>query len=143
MKLHCKSYWAYTVNDFIGYLFSLYYCCLMCLRLAKSKVQLRVSEWAIPEKFFYFNPEKVFYFTPEKFHILNPNPLLPVFVFFHYSVCTVISDCNHSFDTSTFTHTVSQEYINCDENTYLEFFWNQTFLIFHKRNFNPKVVNYF
>ena len=53
----------------------------MCLRLAKSKVQLRVSEWAIPEKFFYFTPEKVFYFTPEKFHILNPNPLLPVFAF--------------------------------------------------------------
>ena len=43
----------------------------------------------------------------------------PLFVFFHYSFCTVISDCNHPFDTSTFTHTVSQEYIIAIENTYL------------------------
>ena len=32
-----------TVKDFIGYLFSLYYCCFTCLRLAKPKVQLKVS----------------------------------------------------------------------------------------------------
>ena len=43
----------------------------------------------------------------------------PSVYFFHYSVCTVISDCNHLFDTSTFTHTVSQEYIIAIENTYL------------------------
>ena len=41
----------------------------------------------------------------------------PSVYFFHYSVCTVISDCNHLFDTSTFTHTVSQEYIIAIENT--------------------------
>ena len=88
------------------------------------------TEWAIPENFssfsmflfvFYFFTF-VFYFTFKcscfllyawKFHILNPS-LLPLFVFFHYSVCTVISDCNHPFDTSTFTHTVSQEYIYCN-----------------------------
>ena len=31
-----------TVKDFIGYLFSLYYCCFTCLRLVKPKVQLKV-----------------------------------------------------------------------------------------------------
>ena len=55
---------------------------------------------------------QVFYFTPENSLSLTlpPSPS----VFFHYSVCTVISDCNHPFDTSTFTHTVSQEYIYCN-----------------------------
>ena len=54
---------------------------------------------------------QVFYFTPEN-SISLTLPLLPsLFVFFHYSVSTAISDCNHPFDTSTFTHTVSQEYI--------------------------------
>ena len=43
MKLYCKSYWLYAVKDFIGYLFSLYCCCFTCLRLAKPKVQLKVS----------------------------------------------------------------------------------------------------
>ena len=61
---------------------------------------------------FYFNPENSMSFT------LSPT-LSPLFVFSHYSVCTVISDCNHPFDTSTFTHTVSQEYIIAIENTYL------------------------
>ena len=51
---------------------------------------------------------------------LNSVSLTLPFVFFHYSVCTVISDCNHPFDTSTFTHTVSQEYIIAIENTYLD-----------------------
>ena len=32
-----------TVKDFTGYLFSLYYCCFTCLRLAKPKVQFKVS----------------------------------------------------------------------------------------------------
>ena len=64
---------------------------------------------------------QVFHFTPENFISLalpTPTPF-PLFAFFHYSVCTVISDCNHPFDTSTFTHTVSQEYIIAIENTYL------------------------
>ena len=43
VKLHYKSYWVYTVKDFIEYLFSLYYCCFTCLRLAKPNVQLKVS----------------------------------------------------------------------------------------------------
>ena len=61
---------------------------------------------------------QVFHFAPEKsiFLTLPPSPL---FVFFHYSVCTVISDCNHPFDTSTFTHTVSQKYIIAIAITYL------------------------
>ena len=39
---HCKSYWVYTVKDFIGYL---YLFVLRGLRLAKPKVQLKVSQW--------------------------------------------------------------------------------------------------
>ena len=40
---YCKSYWVYTVKDFIRCIFSLYYCCFICLRLARPKVQLKVS----------------------------------------------------------------------------------------------------
>ena len=35
--------YIYTVKDFIRYLFSLYYCCFTCLRLARPKVQLKLS----------------------------------------------------------------------------------------------------
>ena len=63
---------------------------------------------------------QVFYFTPENSISLTfSHPVPPLFVFSHYSVFTAISDCNHPFDTSTFTHTVSQEYIIAIENTYL------------------------
>ena len=80
VKLYCKSYWVYTVKDFIGYLFSLYYCCFTCLRLAKPKMQLKSkypndinTEWAIPEKF---------YFTPKNSIslILPPSPSVCVFL---------------------------------------------------------------
>ena len=69
-----------TVKDFIGYLFSLYYCCFTCLRLAKPKMQLKSkypndinTEWAIPEKF---------YFTPKNSIslILPPSPSVCVFL---------------------------------------------------------------
>ena len=60
---------------------------------------------------------QVFYFTPENSMSLTL-PTSPC-LFFSVIVCTVISDCNHPFDTSTFTHTVSQEYIIAIENTYL------------------------
>ena len=65
-----------------------------------------------------------FYFTPENSISLTlPCPSLPpLFVFSHYIVCTVNSDYNHLFHTSTFTHTVSQVYIIAIENTYLELF---------------------
>ena len=67
------------------------------------------TEWVIVVKFLSF------LLYSWKLHILNPpHPLLPLFVFFYYSVGTIISDCNHPFDTSTFTHTVSQEYIYCN-----------------------------
>ena len=99
------------------------------------------TEWAIPEKF------SSFLLYSWKFHNLNPSlSPLPLVWFFHYSVCTVISDSNHPFDTSTYTHTVSQEYIillQLKIHIWMEFFWNQKFIFFHKRNFNPKVINYF
>ena len=44
--LYCEmllQIWVYTVKDFIGYLFSLRYCCFRGLRLAKPKVQPKVS----------------------------------------------------------------------------------------------------
>ena len=79
-----------------------------------------------------------FLLYPWKLHMLN-HP--PSFCFFHYSVFTVISDCNRLFDTSTFTHTVSQEYIIAIENTYLNgVFLKSKISIFHKRNLNPKVL---
>ena len=62
---------------------------------------------------------QVFYFTPENSISLTLHPFPLCLFFFHYNVCTVISDCNHPFDTSTFNHTVSQEYIITIENTYL------------------------
>ena len=49
---------------------------------------------------------QVFYFKPENSISLTLSPLPPLFVFFHYSVYTIISDCNHPFDTSTFTHAI-------------------------------------
>ena len=45
---------------------------------------------------------QVFYFTPENSISLTLPPSPSVW-FFYYSVCTVISDCNHPFDTSIFT----------------------------------------
>ena len=96
------------------------------------------TEWAIPEKF------SSFLLYSWKLHILNPlPPFSPLFAFFHCSVCTAISDCNHPFDRSTITHTALQEYIIATENTYLELFWNRKFLFSQKRNHNPKVINYF
>ena len=57
------------------------------------------TEWAIPEIILHF------LLYPGRFHILNPPPSLPPqIVFFYYNVCTVITDCNHPFDTSTFIH---------------------------------------
>ena len=50
---------------------------------------------------------QVFYFTPENSISLTLPPSPSVCFFFHYSVCAVISDCNHPFDTSTFNRTVS------------------------------------
>ena len=69
---------------------------------------------------------QVFYFTLENSLSLNlpPSP----FVFFHYSICTVISDCNHP-SILLIKAPVSQEYIIAIENTYLNgfFFWIKNF----------------
>ena len=122
VKLYCKPYGVYTVKDFIGYLSSLYYCCFTCLRLAKAKVQLKSkcpndinTECAIPEKLLSF------LLDPWKFHILNPPPpsIFPLFIFFYYNVCTVISDCNHPFETSTFTHSLTRIHFIAIESKYL------------------------
>ena len=87
---------VYIVKHFIGYLFSLY-CCFTCLRGWQS----RKCNSKCPND------------INTKLCILNPPP--SPCVFFHYSsVSTVISDCNHPFDTNTFTQTVSQEYIYCN-----------------------------
>ena len=136
MKLYCTSYWVYTVKDFIGYLFSLYYYCFRCFEVGKAKSATQ----SVLMKLWMGYSWKIFklFTLPLKIHYPSPYRLPPLFVFFHYSVCSVISDCNHYFlDKSTFTHTVSQEYIIAIENTYLNrVFWNQKFLFFHKKNFN-------
>ena len=81
MKFFCKSYWVYTVKDFIGYpLFTillLFY--VFEVGKAKSATQsvlmiLTLNEWAIPEKF------SRFYFTPDNFISLTL-PLPPVCFF--------------------------------------------------------------
>ena len=43
--LYCETLLQFLLGlkDFIGYLFSRYYCCFTCLRLPKPKVQLKVS----------------------------------------------------------------------------------------------------
>ena len=120
MKLYCKSYWVYAVKDFIGYLFSLYYCCFTCLRLAKPKMRIKSkcpndidTEWAIPEKRFKFH------FTPEN-SISLTIPSFPLCsFFFYYNVFTVIFDCNHPFDTSIFTHSLNKNTFLAIENKYL------------------------
>ena len=66
---------------------------------------------------------KIFKFLlyPWKFIILNPTSF-PLCLFFSisYSVCTVISDWNHPFDKSAFTHSLTRiHYIIVIENTYL------------------------
>ena len=132
MKLYWKSYWVYTVKKFIGYLFSLYYCCFMCLRLAKPKVQLKSVLMILTLNELFQKIFQVFYFTPQHSISLTLPPF-PIVCFFHYSVCNVrlISDCNHPFDTSTVSHTVSQEYIIAIENAYLnEVFLKSKFSIF-------------
>ena len=123
MKLYSKSYWVCTVIDFIGYLplFTILLFYVFEVGKAKSKSQSVLMILTLNSVFLTLS---------------LPRP----FFFFHYSVCTIISDCSHPFDTSTFTHTVSQEYIIAIENTYL----NGDFLKSKiKRNFNPKVINYF
>ena len=117
VKLYWKSYWVYTVKDFIGYLFSLYYCCFRCLRLAKPKSATQSVLMILTLNGLFQKNFQVLYFIPENFISLTLPPS-PSVCFLHYSVSTVISDCSHPFDTSTFTH-VSQEYIIAVENTYL------------------------
>ena len=41
--LYCETLLQVLLKDFIGYLFSLYYCCFTCFRLTKPEVQLKVS----------------------------------------------------------------------------------------------------
>ena len=122
MKLYCKSYGVYTVKGFIGYLFS----------LSKSATQSVLMVLTLNGLF--QKNSQVFYFTPE-----NPISHICLF-FFNYSVCTVISDCNHPFDTSIFTQSLTRIHLlQLKIHIWMEFFWNQKFLFFHKRNFNPKV----
>ena len=135
MKLYCKSYWVYI------YCKRFYWILLFTILLlfyvsevgkAKSTTQSVLMILTLNELFQKIF--QVFHFTPENFISLalpTPTPF-PLFAFFHYSVCTVIYDCNHPFDISTFTHhtlydthhtllyTVSKEYIIAIENTYLK-----------------------
>ena len=71
----CNTGFLGTVEDFIGYLFSLYYCCFTCfvsIENGKAKSSIEIV-------------------------------LMFMTLTLNYSVCTVISASTHLFDTNTFT----------------------------------------
>ena len=101
LGIYCKRfYWIPLFTILLFYMFE-----VGKAKSATQSVLMILTLNGLFQKIF-----QVFYFTPENSISLSLPPLPPLF-FFHYSVCTVISDCNHPFDKSTFTHTVSQEYI--------------------------------
>ena len=114
VKLYWKSYWVYTVKDFTGYLFSLYYCCFRCLRLAKPKSATQSVLMILTLNGLFQKNFQDFYFTPENSISLTLPPSPSVCFFFHYSVCTVISDCNHPFDMIQAPFTNSLTRIHCN-----------------------------
>ena len=119
---------------------------LQVLRGIYCKIFYSIPLFTILLLFYVFEVGKAKSATQSVLMILTLNSVsltLPL-VFFHYSVCTVISDCNHPFDTSTFTHSLTRIHLlQLKIHIWMEFFWNQKFLFFHKRNFSPKVINYF
>ena len=116
MKLYCNYYWVlsfYWVPLFTILL--LFY----VFEVGKAKSATQSVLMTLTMNGLFQKNFQVFYFTHENSISLTlPPPLPSLFDFFHYSVYTVISDCNHPFNTSTFTHTVSQEYIIAIEDTY-------------------------
>ena len=89
---------------------------------------------------------QTFYFTPENSLSLNL-PLSPcLFVFF----IIVFLCCNFWLQPSILLiktplpiQSLKNTLLQLKMRICVEFFWNQKFVFFHKRNFNPKVINYF
>ena len=82
--LYCKSYWVYTVKDFIGCLFSPYYCCFMCLRLAnKAKSATQSVLMALKLNGLFQKNFQVFqvFYSPENYISLTLSPF-PFCLFF-------------------------------------------------------------
>ena len=92
------------------------------------------TEWAIPENFSNIR----FLLYPWKCHILNPPPSLPpLFFFFHYSV--ILWFLNSTILLIQPSLPIAKSTLQLKIHIWMEFFWNQKFLFFHKRNFNHKL----
>ena len=86
-----------------------------------------------------------FLLYPWKFIILKPTPFpvcffsVIVFVYCNFWLQSSILLIKAPLPIQSHKNTLLQLKIHI----WMEFFWNQKFLFFHKRNFNPKVINYF
>ena len=143
MKFFCKSYWVHTVKDFIGYpLFTI----TVALRVwgwqsqkCNSKCPNETMNGLFQKNF------QTFYFTPENSSSLN----LPPSPYLFFSILVFVY-CNFWMQPSILL-IKAPLLIQSHKNTLLqlkiricvEFSWNQKFVFFHKRNFSPKVINYF
>ena len=104
------SYWVYTVKNFTSFHYT-----TVVLRVwgcqsqkCNGKCPNDINtELDIPEIFLSF------LLYPDNSISLTCPPPPP------YSACSVISDCNHSFDTSTFTHKFHKNTFIVIENAYL------------------------
>ena len=85
----------------------------------------------------------VFYFTPKKYIslALHPFPLLffSIIVFILWFLTAAILLIQAPLPIQSHKNALLRLKIHI----WMEFFWNQKFLLFHKRNFNPKFINYF
>ena len=84
----------------------------------------------------------VFYFTPKKYIslILHPFPLclfFSIIVFLLWFLTATILLIQAPLPIQSHKNTLLWLKIHI----WMEFFWNQKFIFFHKRNFNPKFIN--
>ena len=104
----------------------------------QSVLMILTLNWAIPEKF------SSFLLYPWTLRILNPPP--------SPSVCCFPLQCLHCnfwlqpsfWNKHLYPYSLTRIHLlQLKIDVWMEFFWNEKFLFFHNRNFNPKVINYF
>ena len=84
---------------------------------------------------FYFTPENSISLTLPHFHLCL---FFPIIVFVLQFLTATILLIQTPLPIQSHKNTLPQLKI-----LWMEFFWNQKFIFYHKRNFNPKVINYF